>query len=218
MAHRDVVVILHGIFRSSRHMRKLAAYVSSQGYDVLNMNYPSTTYKLEELADMTWEKLKQQLPDDRSIHFMGYSMGGLLVRVILSRYRPAHLGRVVLLATPNKGSEVADFFQNIWLYRKLYGPAGQQLITDQSDIAHLFTELDYECGVISGSLSLDPFCSMMIKGDDDGKVSIESTKLDGMNDHITIRSTHTWFPHNKKVQQQAVYFIEHGTFYHKDRV
>jgi hypothetical protein len=212
MVMHDYVVILHGIFRTKRHMRKLAAYVASQGYDVVNLNYPSTKYPLEELAEITWHNISAALKIDKPVHFVGYSMGGLLLRVMLGKYRPDYMGRVVHLATPNGGSEVADFLKNNWLYQKLYGPAGQQLITDQSAIAHLFNDIDYECGVIAGSMSVDPFCSYFICGQNDGKVSIERTKIDGMQDHIIIHSTHTWFPHNKEVQQQTVQFIREGMF------
>lgn len=208
----ETVIILHGIFRSNYHMRKLAAYVQKEGYEVLNLNYPSTRYPLEELIELTWKDISSRYNPSQLTHFIGYSMGGLLVRGILSKYRPTKLGRAVLLAPPNKGSEVADFLKNIWLYKTLYGPAGQQLTTDQTSIRHLFSPLDYECGVIAGSLSLDPFSSLLIKGKDDGKVSIESTKVEGMKEHIVISSTHTWFPHNKEVQRQALHFIRNGCF------
>lgn len=206
------VVILHGIFRSSRHMRKLAAYLCLQGYEVLNLDYPSTEYKLEELVEIIWQDISARLTQDKPVHFVGYSMGGLLVRAVLSKFHPPKLGRIVLLGTPNKGSEVADFLQNNYLYRKLYGPAGQQLITDQSSIQHLFKPVDYELGIIAGSWSIDPISSFLIKGNDDGKVSIQSTKLEGMQDHIIIPTTHTWFPHNKEVQRQTAYFLQDGTF------
>ncbi len=212
MAQHDYVVILHGIFRTSRHMRKLATYAASQGYDVLNVDYPSTKQPLEELVDTAWKDISAKLQEEKPVHFIGYSMGGLLVRAILSKYRPSMLGRIVLLAVPNKGSEVADFLKHNWLYQRFYGPAGQQLITDQTAIKHLFGNIDYECGVIAGSLSLEPLSSFVIKGKNDGKVSIESTKLDGMKDHVIVRSTHTWFPHHKEVQKQTLHFVSHGTF------
>lgn len=212
MSGRDYVVIFHGIFRTNRHMRKLAAHISSQGYDVLNLNYPSTRYPLETLVDMAWQNVLSHMTENKRVHFVGYSMGGLLVRALLSKYRPVQLGRVVLLAAPNHGSEVADLLKNNWLYKKLYGPAGQQLITNQSSIASLFSGIYYECGVLAGSLSLDPICSYFIRGKDDGKVSIESTKISGMKAHAIVNTTHTWFPHNKDVQRQTVSFLKNGCF------
>lgn len=208
----DYIVLLHGIFRTSRHMSKLAKYLESHGYNVLNLNYPSTKQPLEELIDIVWQDICSKIKQQKTVNFIGYSMGGLLVRAILSKHRPAILGRVVLLSPPNKGSEVADFLQNNWLYKKLYGPAGQQLITDQTAIAHLFKDIDYECGIIAGNCSIDPFSSLLINGENDGKVSIESTKLNGMKDHIILGVTHTFFPYNKEVQKQTLHFLEYGFF------
>ena len=209
----EYVVILHGIFRTKRHMRKLNRYLESCGYHTLNLTYPSTRYPLETLRDITWQDMERQLPDtEAKVHFVGYSMGGLLVRTLLSHYRPKNLGRVVLLGTPNHGSEVADFLKNNWLYKKLYGPAGQQLITDQSTISHLFSPVDYECGILAGTCSLDPLCYFLFDSANDGKVSVESTKLDGTKDHLTIHATHTFFPHHPPVQHQTAAFLKNGRF------
>ncbi len=208
----DYVVILHGIFRTSKHMRSLARHMELQGYEVLNLDYPSTKKPLEELKDHVWQDISSKAQENKPMHFIGYSMGGLLVRAILSHYRPQKMGRVVMLATPNKGSEIADFLKNNWLYKKLYGPAGQQLGTDQTQISSLFKQIDYECGVIAGSRSIDPISSLLIKGKDDGKVSIENTYIEGMQDHITLSAPHTFFPQNKNVQQQTAYFLREGSF------
>ena len=208
---QDTVVILHGIFRSSRHMRKLASYLQSH-YDVLNLDYPSTQYPLETLASIIQEKVEKTINPDKPTHFVGYSMGGLLLRILLRSFRPKQLGRVVQLATPNHGSEVANFLKNFWLYQKLYGPAGQQLITDQSQIQHLFGSVDYELGILAGDFSLDPLSSLLIPGANDGKVSVSSSKLPGMQDHCIIKASHTFFPSNQHVLQQTATFLQQGKF------
>jgi pimeloyl-ACP methyl ester carboxylesterase len=210
----DYVVILHGIFRSSHHMRKLAAYLEKEGYDVINLDYPSTKYTLEELTHSIQKQIASHITEDKTVHFVGYSMGGLLLRAILNEYRPAHMGRVVQLAPPNKGSEYANFLAGNWLYQKAYGPAGQQLITDQKLIMPLFGKINYQLGVIAGSASLDPLSFFLIKGPNDGKVSILNTKVEGMSDHIVVKATHTFFPYNKQVKIQTAYFLKYGTFYH----
>ncbi|NET71355.1 MAG: alpha/beta fold hydrolase [Sphaerospermopsis sp. SIO1G2] len=212
MGEREQVVILHGIWRTSRHMRTLAAYLASQGYLVHNFDYPSTTYPLEILVERVWDDMHVIIRHDQPLHLVGYSMGGLLVRALIHAYRPGNLGRAVLLAAPNHGSEIADLLQHNWLYKRCYGPAGQQLITDQRQIAHLFGPVDYECGIIAGTRSLDPFCALFMKNVHDGKVSVESTKLDGMTDHITVPTTHTWFPHHRGVQRHTAHFLRHGYF------
>ena len=164
----DYVVILHGIARSNKHMQKLATYLQKDGFDVINLSYPSTTHKIEDLTKIINKEISQRTPEKKRIHFIGYSMGGLMVRALIHKYNYKNLGKVVQLAPPNQGSEVADFVKNFWPYKKIYGPAGQQLITDQSTIKHLFGEVNYELGIIAGSTTIDPISSAIIPGEDDG--------------------------------------------------
>ncbi|MCE3254674.1 MAG: lipase [Rickettsiaceae bacterium] len=208
----DYVIILHGIARSSNHMKKLANRIEEAGFDVINLDYPSTSHNIENLTDFIQAEISKKVTEDKKIHFIGYSMGGLMVRALLHKYNYKNLGRVIQLAPPNQGSEIANFLKNFWPYKKIYGPAGQQLITDQTTIKNLFGKINYELGIIAGNVSIDPICWAIIPGKNDGKVSVESTKLEGMKDHITVRASHTLFPSNKEVQKQVIYFLKNGEF------
>jgi pimeloyl-ACP methyl ester carboxylesterase len=214
--NKDYVVVLHGIARTNAHTKPVANFLEQQGYEVLNINYPSTKYNLQTLAKMIADDMQKGIKDkDAKVHLVGYSMGGLLTRIIVHKYSPKNLGRIVQLAPPNHGSESADLLKDTWLYKEKYGPAGQQLTTNQSKIEYLFGEVDYELGIIAGNSTIDPISSAMIPGDDDGRVSVKSTKLKGMKDHIIISASHTYFPDNKKVQKQTAYFLKHGKFWRK---
>ncbi len=206
------MVILHGIGRSSAHMQPLATFLEKHGYEVHNLDYPSTEHEIQPLANIVHQQLHPLLAQERTVHFIGYSMGGLVVRSLLHQHRPEHLGRVLLLATPNHGSEVADWLKDNRLYQWYYGPAGQQLITDKNARDGLFGDIDYELGVIAGNSSVDPVSSEIIPGEDDGKVSLLSTALRGMKDHITVHSSHMFFPSNKDVHAQTLYFLQYGKF------
>ncbi|MHA1539255.1 MAG: esterase/lipase family protein [Alphaproteobacteria bacterium] len=208
----DTVVILHGIARSSSHMQKLANHLAKAGYDVINLDYPSTDYKLEKLVESIHTDLSKKLTNKKTVHFVGYSMGGILTRALIHKHRPENLGRVVQLAAPNHGSEVADWLKDNYFFKKIYGPAGQQLITGQTAIKNLFGKIDYPLGIIAGKSSIDPISSYVIPGADDGKVSIKSTKLTGMKEHIIIPASHMLFPRNKIVHAQTLYFLQQGTF------
>ena len=104
--------------------------------------------------------------------------------------------------------------KNFWPYKKIYGPAGQQLTTDQSAVKHLFGEVNYELGIIAGNSTIDPIGSLIIPGVDDGKVAVERTKLEGMKDHIIVSASHSFFPSNKEVQKQTLHFLKNGNFKH----
>ena len=210
----DYVIILHGITRSNKHMQKLATYLQKDGFDVINLSYPSTTHKIEDLTEIINKEISQRTPEKKRIHFIGYSMGGLMVRALIHKYNYKNLGKVVQLAPPNQGSELADFVKNFWPYKKIFGPAGQQLITDQSAVKHIFGEVNYELGIIAGNATIDPISSAIIPGENDGKVAVERTKLEGMKDHIVVSASHTFFPFNKEVQKQTLYFLKNGNFKH----
>ena len=206
---KELVVLLHGIARSSKHMSKLASCLQKEGYEVLNLDYPSTKYSIEDLADMVYEAVECNIQKQGKVHFVGYSMRAIVIRAMLNKYKFDNLGRVVQLAPPNSGSEVADFLSKSWIYNKFYGPAGKQLTTK----AKLnFGKIDYELGVIAGNFSIDPISSLIIRGRSDGKVSIKSTMIKGMKDHIVVSASHTFFPSNKEVQRQTVAFLKGGRF------
>lgn len=214
--HGEQVVLLHGIARSASHMMDLEKFLTQKGYKVFNLDYPSTSHTLEKLTAIVAADINKKIRADKPVHFIGYSMGGIVTRAILNKYRPDNLGRVVQLASPNKGSEVADFLQDNWLYEKVYGPAGKQLITEGAGLDELLGKVDYELGVVAGTFSIDPVSSSLIPGDDDGKVSVESTKVEGMKDHVLVYASHTFFPQNDDVQKRALEFIRFGRFLNKE--
>lgn len=143
------VVLLHGIWRTSKSMVLIARHLRKQGYAVLNLTYPSTKLPLEALVEEIHAKIAA-FAEGATTHFVGHSMGGLLIRAYLTLHRPPTLGKVVMLGTPNHGSEVADFLKDWWLFRRVFGPAGKQLITNQGAIAPLFGPVDYPLGIIAG--------------------------------------------------------------------
>jgi hypothetical protein len=208
----DYVIVLHGITRSSRHMKILANHIQNGGFEVINVNYPSTKYQIEELVEIINQEISSRVIKNKKIHFVGYSMGALLIRALIHKYKYKNLGRVVQLAPPNHGSEIADWTKNLWIYKKIFGPSGQQLVTNQKMFEHIFGEVNYELGIIAGNATLDPIFSIIIPGPDDGRVGVEKTKLEGMKEHIVIKVSHSFFPYSKKVRKQTLHFLQYGSF------
>ena len=196
-------------------MLPLASYFEKRGYDTLNILYPSRERNLEDLRDFVDAQISQGggLDKNTTLHFVTHSMGGLICRYYIAKKRPKNLGRVVMLSPPNTGSEFADFFSEAQIFapmfKAVFGPASAQLKTDYQHIEH---DIDYPLGIIAGSASVNPLSPWFLQGENDGIVTVERTKIEGMSDHIVLPVTHSFMMFNPSVMEQAYSFIEDGKF------
>jgi pimeloyl-ACP methyl ester carboxylesterase len=213
-ATQEGVVLLHGISRTALSFRKMQMALERAGFATLNLDYESRRKALEGLAEDIHPAI-QRFADhvDGPVHFVCHSMGGLLARVYIARHRPKRLGRVVMLGTPNSGSEIADRLKHFGAYRAFFGPAGQQLGTKRDDaINALFPPLDYPVGIVAGNRSIDPLAGKMLPKPHDGRVSVKNTEIEGMTDHVVIGASHPWLVRNSVAVAQTIAFLQDGMF------
>jgi triacylglycerol lipase len=212
-AASDYVILLHGLGRTPLSMKRIEWTLRKQNYRVINVSYPSTRISIEDAADQ-WlgDVLKNQIIDSAAkIHFVAHSLGGIILRQYLTNHQIPNLGRVVMLAPPNHGSELADRLRNNCLYRLATGPAGQELGTSESSIPSQLGPIDFELGVIAGDRSLNPLFSSWIPGPDDGKVSVRSARIPGA-DFLLVHHSHTWMAWSPQVNCAIGQFLETGRF------
>lgn len=212
----ELVILLHGLARSQRSMEKIEKALTSDGYKVINLEYPSNKQTIEVLANTVLDTAIQQSKaiSQSKIHFITHSMGGIVVRYYLKLHKLPNLGRVVMISPPNKGTELADNMVDIPFLRKIIGPAGKQLGTDKNSLPQRLGPVDFELGVIAGNKSINPFYSMMLPGPDDGVVPVARTKVEGMSDFLVLPHTHPFITQSKDVIEQVIFFLEYGRFKH----
>lgn len=208
----ECVILLHGLARSESSMSILEKALKKNGYEVVNNGYDSRKKSIEKLGLSAVPNALKSCQQESSIHFVTHSMGGILIRYYLSKHELKNLGRVVMLGPPNKGSEVVDKMRKIPGFSFINGPAGLQLGTAKSSLPKSIGPANFDLGIIAGTRSINLILSTQIPSTDDGKVSVENTKLEGMNDHISMPVTHTFMMRNKKVIEQVINYLKHGQF------
>jgi len=213
-AMAECVVLLHGLGRLSKSMGELESKLAPAGYTVANIRYPSRSHPIDVLAiDAVGRGLTQCRSEGAGkIHFITHSLGGILLRFYLTGNTIDDLGRVVMLGPPNQGSKIVDGLLPVPGFGFIGGPAGVALGTGEGSIIDSLGSIDFDLGIIAGSTNINPLEFLFISGPSDSIVSIESTKVRGMNAHKILPVTHTFMMRNNEVIEQAIHYLKTGSF------
>ena len=204
------VLLVHGITRSSKSMSAYRPPLEKAGFQVFPFDYPSTRVDLDSAANYLHQVVESLDGVDR-LHIVAHSMGGVVTRTYRAKHRDERLTRLVLVGSPQQGAELADLMRDKanLLFKPLFGPAGQQLITDSNGFLKKLPTPDIEFAVIAGGHPPNGF-NPLIAGDDDGIVSLESTRLAGAADFLQLESLHLALNRNETAHAATVRFLQSG--------
>ncbi|MFB6355357.1 MAG: esterase/lipase family protein [bacterium] len=206
------VFLVHGILRGKESMQPFFDRLRKFGFEPVSVTYPSTRGSVADHADQLTTVLNR-VQDADTVSFITHSMGGIVARELLSREaewkKNLEVGRLVMVAPPNRGSEVADLVASFYPIREIAGEGLEDMTTRQIDEIPI---PDVEFGIIAGAqgdtAGLNPF----LPGNDDGTVRIEEAYLPQARDFITVPGQHSFIMYDEKVIQNAVYFLRKGQF------
>ena len=210
-SNSDMVVLVHGLGRGKSIMYPLRAQLEQAGFLTALIDYRSINRSPEQILTDVMKQIDTiRIAPNQIIHFVGHSLGGLIIRAYLDSNHGNNLGKVILIGSPNKGTPFVDHFRDAW-WLKLVGQAAMSLGTDSLSFPRKLRAPYYPVGVIAGISSAfnnDDF----IPGEDDGMVPVESTKIEGMTDFILLKVSHSALPKNEEVMRQTIAFLKNGKF------
>lgn len=150
-----------------------------------------------------------------TVHFVGHSLGGLLICALLEHALPPRIGRVVCLGTPFKGSKTAA--------RVTRWPGGRHVIGKCLADVHArggfaAWRAGVEAGCVAGRM---PFGVGRLLGPfpepNDGTVAVDETRIAGLADHIVLPVSHVALLWSASVAAQVAHFLEQGRFRHEPK-
>jgi triacylglycerol lipase len=212
--NKDYVVLIHGMAQSKRSMSKIATYLESKNYTPVVIDYPSTKHSIEEIVQNFVIKQIENLDRGKKIHIVGYSLGGIIARYVVDNYKIESLGNIILIGSPNRGSEMAQFLENNILIHKIFGPALKDLRPSSDFWSKIKGNVaENHVGVIAGDFSMNPLSSLLVfEGSSDGTVSVESAKVDGMKDFLVLHHSHYFLMRNDEILPYIENFLQYGMF------
>ena len=207
----DSVVLVHGLGRSPASMLILAQRLEWAGYRVEVVDYDSRGAPFTEHLTTLAAAVDRCCADAPRVHFVGHSLGGLIIRGYLAESRPDRLGRVVLMAPPNQGSLFVEWLGDMSIAEETLGQVGSTLGTDSTDLPASLPPPDYEMGIIAGTRSVHPIGPLAIPGPDDGIVSVEQTRVEGVP-MLVLPRTHFLIMNSRHTAEAVIRFLRTGSF------
>jgi hypothetical protein len=207
---RELVVLLHGLGRTSRSLRVLRRHLQGAGYATLALDYASTRGDVTEHAARVAEVLAA-LPARQATSFVTHSLGGIVARTLLATHATevAHLAprRLFMIAPPSQGASFAARLDSA-AFRAVFGPSGQRMASvHRGDAPEAVPAPRVPFGIVAGSLRGGRGANPLLRGDDDGVVAVREAQLPGAALFALVESPHTFIMDHPDTLAHCVEFL-----------
>lgn len=207
----ETVVLLHGLWRGWRAMEPLERALAAEGWSTLNIPYPSIRLPIGVIARRVQAAI-EEIADERPVHFVTHSLGGIVARSILADAPAWKVGRLVMLAPPNGGSEIVDWASGQPLLSLPLGPSGRQLGITGVPAALPDLPKGIEAAVIMGNRSTIPFFRNLLEEENDGIVSVSRGRIAGLREFAVVNADHTFIQTHPETLRRTADFLRDGRF------
>jgi len=204
-------ILLHGLGSHPLALNGVKRRLQKLGFEVYAPYYSSMSLSVEQALEVVRPRL-EAIPPSSSLYLVTHSMGGIIARLWIARYRPPNLTRVVMFAPPNHGTQLVDRLGHLFFLKRLLGPAFLELSAHPRSLPNSLPPPDFEVGIIAGTRALNPLGARILPKPNDGIVSAQSARLEGMNDYLTVPYSHRLMLSVPAVIEQAVHFLRFGRF------
>ena len=220
-----VVIVIHGMFRTSFSMKTLCATLREKGdFEVLPVDYPSTRGSVADHAKSVASIVEHLGPEVEEIDFVAHSLGNLVIRYYLGdqtspatgRKPDPRIRRIVMLAPPNHAPQRARLWADNAMFSSLYHfvlpETGNHLAAGFAELEPRLAIPACEFGILAGGKGDGQGWHSGLDGDDDGTVTVEETRLAGACDFAVLPVRHTFIMNDAKSLEYTLRFLESGCF------
>lgn len=211
----STVLVLHGLGEGRQAMRPLVEHLrKSLDATVMTVGYASPRAGIDDHAK-SLDAVVDALPGNSPVSFVGHSLGGIVIRrwmAITDRDTMDRVDRLVMLGSPNQGSDLARMASRIWLLSLIADGAARELAVDWDRVAESLAIPPCSFGIVAGGCGDDRGYSDLLAGDDDAVVRVDETRLEGADDFLLLPVRHAAMMKHPTVQEATAEFLKTGRF------
>jgi len=208
----EITILIHGFGKNKNDMSYLEKGLSQFGFNVISVNLPTTFGSLNDCIKSLHFQVNDIIMNHKKVHYVAHSMGGLIARYYIKSYKQDNVDKCVFIATPHKGSKLADIADKIPLYSKIFRPIKHLRTTNDISSVILQKSSFGNLGLIAGTKNKNTLGKLFLSNKSDGRVEVSSVEIDDADEFITFPFGHQKIHHQYETLNAVKFFLRKGSF------